>query len=238
MSSSGWSDLEANPGSDVYEYHEPAECERLRFRSRRSTLWLRADELVLLSRRRRGREMGSGATDVAAKAGETGESMTNAGGVAVNGNMVFNGPGTGELRSSGDAEMADGEGEVDASRSCTLADGVRRVAGLFGLGVCCVLNFLTGGGEGGLAATLARKAALTALETVVSSAKLDFRETTRCLLWVQASEWSVASVTTHSLGSSSVPWAPLKPAMHFAPLYLPLQYHVTRLWEVMLCLMR
>ena len=162
------------PGSDVYEYHEPAECDRLRARSRRSRLWLRADELVLLSRRRRGRDTGSGAPDVEAKAGETGESMTNAGGVTVNGRMVFEGPGTSELRRSGEAEKIDGGGEVKASRSCTLADGFRRVAGLLLLGVCCELSLFTGGGEGGPAATLARKAALTALETVVSSAKLDF----------------------------------------------------------------
>ena len=163
----------ASPGSDVYEYHEPADRERLRFRSRRSTLWLRADELALLSRRRRGRETVSGAVDVESKAGETGESMTNAGGVTVNGTVVCDGPGTGERRSSGDAEIADGEGEVDASRSCALVDGVRRVAGLFGFGVFCEAIFLTGGGEGGPAATLARKAALTALEIVVSSVKLD-----------------------------------------------------------------
>lgn len=162
------------PDSEVYEYHDPVECERLRSRSRRSKLWLRADELVLLSRRRRGRDTDSGAADVEAKAGETGESMTNAGGVTVNGRMAFDGTGTGELRGSGEAEKDDGKGEVDASLSWALVEGVRRVAGLFGFGVCCELSFLVGGGEGGLAATLARKAALTALETVVSSAKLDF----------------------------------------------------------------
>lgn len=88
--------------------------------------------------------------------------------------MAFDGTWTGELRGSGEAEKDDGKGEVDASLSWALVEGVRRVAGLFGFGVCCELSFLVGGGEGGLAATLARKAALTALETVVSSAKLDF----------------------------------------------------------------